>query len=602
MHLRDKILSLPDTPGIYQYFDENNRLLYIGKAKSLKKRVKSYFKIKETLSPASNLGARIYKMISETVKLEYIVVSNEHDALILENSLIKQLKPKYNILLRDDKTYPYIYVDLNEDFPRLEITRKVIKGKKIRYFGPFSQSAGDILNAVYETCDLVQKSSCLKGKKACLFYQIKKCRAPCEGKISKEDYAKILKEAINLLQNPKLLSGKLEKKMQNYSENLLFEEAARIRDTIKKIDSVRRLSDIDIAKLEDYDIFAIKSTQTYACAVTIFIREGKVTSSTHTIFKSSTGFDKDELYKRVLLNYYQKDLPYKIKEILLFEDFSEIDIFQEMLRKKFDNSCHIKIPKIGEKRRLVNLAFENAKEILRLQLQKNSKNIYEELKELLNLQNVPFVIEAYDNSHMQGTANVAAVIKYDESFVKSDYRHYNLDAKNEYAQMKELIQRRVDSFHKNPPPDLMLIDGGETLRKLAERIVKKSGVYVDIVAIAKEKRDAKAMRAKGGAKDIVYTKDGILKLSTSDKRLQFLQRLRDEAHRFAISFHQKQKRKSDREISLLRKKGVGEATVKKLLQYFETFENIQNATTDELAMVVGMNIAQNIKNISPRQG
>ncbi len=598
MQLKDKILSLPDSPGIYQYFDQNNRLLYIGKAKSLKKRVKSYFRFKETLSPAPNIGARIYKMISETVKMEYIVVQSEHDALILENSLIKQLKPKYNILLRDDKTYPYIYVDLNEDFPRLEITRKVIKGKKIRYFGPFSQSASDILNAIYETCNLVQKKSCLKGKKACLFYQIQKCPAPCENKITKNEYAKILEDAIKLIQNLKLLTKKLEKKMQNYSENLLFEEAARLRDTMKKINSAQRLSDIDIAKLKDYDIFAIKTLNSHACAVTIFIREGKVTSSSHTIFKSSTGFDKDELYKRVLLNYYQKELPYKIKEILIYENFSEVAVLEEMLKKKFNNSCSIKIPQIGEKKRLVNLALDNANEILRLEVQKSSKNIYEELKELLNLQNVPFVIEAYDNSHMQGTATVGAIIKYDEGFIKSDYRHYNLNAKDEYAQMKELLQRRVESFHKNPPPDLMVIDGGETLRKLAEQIVKKSGVYVDIVAIAKEKRDARAMRAKGSAKDIVYTKDGVLKLSTSDKRLQFLQRLRDEVHRFAISFHQKQKRKSDQEISLLRKKGVGEATVKKLLQYFETFENIQNATTKELALVVGMNIAQNIKTIS----
>lgn len=598
MRLKDKILSLPDTPGIYQYFDKNGRLLYIGKAKNLKKRVKSYFRIKETLSVAPNLGSRIRKMVQEIVNLEYIVVESEHDALILENSLIKQLKPKYNILLRDDKTYPYIYVDLNEDFPRLEITRKVIKGKKIKYFGPYSQSASDILNAIYETCNLVQKRSCIKGKKACLFHQIGKCPAPCENKITKNEYAKILQEALRFLQNPALLVKKLEIKMQNYSQNLHFEEAARIRDAICKIESSKSVSNIDIAKLKDYDVFAVEISKTKACCVMIFIREGKVTSSSHTIFKSSTGFDKDELYKRAFLNYYQKQLPYKIKEILVLEDFSEITLIEEMLKEKFKNSCKITIPKIGEKKRVVNLALKNAKEILRLSIQKDSSDIYEDLKKVLNLQNTPFVIEAYDNSHMQSQAIVGAIVKYDGGFKKEDYRRYNLEAKDEYAQMRELINRRVAAFKKISPPDLMLIDGGETLRKLAEKIVKKSGVYVDIVAIAKEKRDAKAMRSKGGVKDIIYTKDGVLKLSAFDKRLHFLQRLRDEAHRFAVSFHQKQKRKSDQEISLLQKKGVGDATVKKLLQYFETFENIQNATTKELSLVVGMNIAQNIKNIS----
>jgi excinuclease ABC subunit C len=216
------------------------------------------------------------------------------------------------------------------------------------------------------------------------------------------------------------------------------------------------------------------------------------------------------------------------------------------------------------------------------------------------LENTPYVIEAFDNSHMQGTATVGAVVRWEDGFQKEAYRHYNLKAKDEYGQMKELISRRVESFDKNPPPDLMVIDGGETLLKLAKQIVKKSGVYVDIIAIAKEKRDAKAMRAKGKANDILYGEGGELKLSTNDKRLQFIQRLRDEAHRFAITFHQKQKRKTDQQIALLRTKGVGEATVKKLLQYFETFENIEKADIEELAQIVGTNIAQNIKKVVHR--
>lgn len=201
MNLEEKLKELPNNAGVYQYFDKEGHLLYIGKAKVLKNRVKSYFKFTPTLAPADKLSPRIFKMISEVKSLEWIVVPNEHDALILENSLIKQLKPKYNILLRDDKTYPYIVIDYKEDFPRLEITRKVLKDKNIKYFGPYSTGARDMLDSIYEIIPLVQKKSCIKGKEACLFHQINKCHAPCIGKISKEDYAKLIQEALEYIYN-----------------------------------------------------------------------------------------------------------------------------------------------------------------------------------------------------------------------------------------------------------------------------------------------------------------------------------------------------------------------------------------------------------------
>ncbi len=601
MQLLETIRSLPDAPGVYQYFDKNGRLLYIGKAKSLRKRVKSYFRFTPELTPSPNSGGRIYKMLTETVRLEYIIVKSEHDALILENSLIKQLKPKYNILLRDDKTYPYIYVDLGEDFPRPEITRKVVKGKRIRYFGPFSQNAREILDAIYDICLLVQKKSCIKGNKACLFHQIGKCLAPCEGKITPQEYAPIVEEAIGYINNRGRLIKKLEEKMAAFSEKLLFEEAARIRDRIEKIKATQLLSDIDIAKVADFDIFAIATGEKRACGVMLFIRNGKVSASHHTIFKSSTGFDRDELYKRLLMEYYSRELPYRVKEVLVFEDFTERELLGSLISEKFEARAAVKVPQRGEKRRIVELAYNNAEEILRLEARKHPFTIEEELRKLLELQNTPYVIEAFDNSHMQGVATVGAMVRWEERFDKSGYRHYNLHAKEEYAQMRETLTRRIESFDKNPPPDLFLIDGGEALRRLAKNLLNESGIYVDVVAIAKEKRDAKAMRAKGKANDLLYTEAGILRLPASDRRLQFLQRLRDEAHRFAITFHQKQKRKIDRHITLMEKKGVGEATVRKLLQYFETFENIEQATLDELATVVGMNIARNIKNISTKQ-
>ncbi len=592
--LISEIKNLPDLPGIYQYYDGSGKLLYIGKAKSLKKRVKSYFSLGDELQPKANLSVRIKKMISETKELNYIVVDSEHDALILENSLIKQLHPKYNILLRDDKTYPYIYIDLSEDFPRFEITRKVLKGDKIKYFGPFSSSAKDILDSIYELFKLVQKKSCLKGKKLCLFYQIDRCLGPCEGKIDKESYQKIVNEAMNYLYDKKRLIKHLELKMYDYSDRLLFEEAAKIKNRIERIKNAQQISNIDLAKLKDYDIFAIDFNEKRASIVRLFLRDGKVVSSTHSLFNSENGFDLSELYKRALLDYYSNDLPF-IREILLYEDFEQKEEIEALLTKKFQKRVSITVPKIGEKRSITKLAYKNAKEILRRD-QNRDEALLDSLKELLHLENLPQTIEGYDNSHLQQEARVGAVIKWRGRFLKKEYRHYNLDSRDEYAQMNELIRRRVASFSKNPPPDLMVIDGGATLLKLAKKIIKESGANVDIVAIAKEKIDNKANRSKGRARDIIYYDNLSLKLDPSDKRLQFLQRIRDESHRFVIEFHRKQKLKRDKEISLLRQKGIGEARLKKLLQYFDTFSNIRSATFEELEKVVGTKIAKTIKN------
>ncbi len=591
--LLETIRNLPDQPGVYHYFDANDRLLYIGKAKSLKKRVKSYFSFTPTLTPAHNLSPRITKMISEAVRLEYLVVDSEHDALILENALIKQLRPKYNILLRDDKTYPYIYIDLSQPFPRFEITRKVVEGKQIKYYGPFSSGAKDILDSLYELFPLVQKAGCLKGKKRCLFYQIKRCLAPCEGLVTQEAYAKIVQEAMQLLYKKPQLLKKLEAKMYRYAEDLLFEEAQRIKERIERIKQSQSVSAIDLANLSEYDLFAVAVKGAQACVVKIFIREGRIVSSAHSIFRSDTGFDQDELYLRILLDHYQKSA-LGAKEILLYEDFRERDSVAKLLSNRFGKRITITVPKRGEKRNVVKLAYTNALEYLKKE-KEDSTQLLQELKEMLNLQTLPYTIEGYDNSHLQGEATVGAMIKWHNGFDKSGYRRYQLQAKDEYAQMREMLTRRVARFDEASPPDLMVIDGGAALLKLAKKIVKESGANVDIVAIAKEKRDFKANRSKGKAHDIIYFDEVSLKLSPEDKRLQFLQRIRDESHRFAISFHRKQKRKEDQAVSLLAKKGVGHATVRKLLNYFESFENIENASFEALAEVVGPKLAQTLK-------
>ena len=605
MNLEEKLKLLPSEAGVYQYFDNQGHLLYIGKAKSLKNRVKSYFKFSPTLQASNDLSPRIYKMISETVFLEWIVVPNEHDALILENSLIKQLKPKYNVLLRDDKTYPYIFVDLNEDFPRLEITRKIEKGKNIKYFGPYSSGARDMLDSIYETIPLVQKKSCVKSKKACLFFQIGKCLAPCENKVNKDEYKKILDEALGYIYNKSKLLNKLKEKMQFYSENFRFEEALVLRDRTKTIEKSEIKTGIDLTTNEDLDIFAIKSSNKKAVLVRMFIRDGKLASSNYDFMKTNDDveFDIQEAYKRAIINYYSNELPIIPKEIIVADEIEDIITIEEFLYKKFNKKIKIVNPKIDKKASIVKIALNNCDELLRLENIKDENSIYNELKELFSLNCVPNIIETFDNSHLMGQATVGGMVvwnKEKENFDKKSYRHYNLESLDEYSQMKEMLYRRVESFDKNNPPDLWVIDGGTTLLNLAFDIVDSIGVNLDIIAISKQKVDAKAYRAKGNAKDIVHFKQNdeikSLNLLPSDKRLQFIQRLRDEAHRFAISFHKKQKRKEDKEISLLQIKGIGEAKIKKLLLYFGEFEKIRNASFEELKSVLNEADAHNIIN------
>lgn len=605
MNLEDKLKQLPLDAGVYQYFDQNGRLLYIGKAKVLKNRVKSYFKFTPKLAPSDKVSPRIHKMISEVASLEWIIAPNEHDALILENSLIKQLKPKYNILLRDDKTYPYITLDTNELFPRLEITRKIVQNKHIKYFGPYSTGARDMLDSIYEIIPLVQKKSCIKGKEACLFHQIKKCHAPCEGKISQIDYAKLIDEALEYIYNKSKLISKLKLKMEEYSTDFRFEEAMKLRDRIKTIEKSEIKSGMDLASNEDIDLFAVKNNQKKAVIVRMFIRDGKLASSSHDFIKldfmeENTSVEMDEVYERAIVNYYDNELPLLPKEILVASPMEEIAELETFLFEQFKRKIPIKFPKSGKKKDLLNIALNNCDELLRLDSSKNNVTVYEEIHKLFDLQRIPQRVESFDNSHMMGQATVGAMVVWDEGFVKKDFRQYNLDSKDEYSQMREMLMRRVESFEKNPAPDLWVIDGGETLLKLAYDIVQSVGVDLDIVAIAKEKVDAKAHRAKGAAKDVLHYKQDHefkeLRLKTSDARLQFVQRQRDEAHRFVINFHKKQKRREDKQISLLQLHGIGEAKVKKLLLYFGTFQNIKDATLEELNNILNEKDAKLIYN------
>ena len=595
--LIDEIRSLPAAPGVYQYFDAQNRLLYVGKAKILKNRVKSYFSFTPLLAPSPKVSARIRKMISEAVHLEYIVTNSEADALILENSFIKQLKPKYNILLRDDKTYPYIFVNLNDEFPRFEITRRVIKGANIRYFGPYFSGAGELINALYLNFNLVQKKGCLKDKKACLFYQIGRCDAPCEGKISSEDYAKILKDATAALQNPSLLIPRLNELMINFANAENFEQAAAVRDQIETLKNIQTKVEVDLARLEDFEAYAVVSAKNMLCAARFSVQGGKINGVKTTVAALKDG-DKDsinEAYRHVILESFPQDQPVITSKIYVFEEFEDAALVEEILNDRHGRKFSISRPKIGEKRKICEIAAKNAEVSVDKYLKTHDDVILELIAEYFSLSHVPYVIEAFDNSHLFGEATVGAMVRWSHgAWDKDGYRRMHLSAKNDYDQMREQLTARALRFDKLSPPDLWVIDGGEALLNLALEILASSGANVDVIAISKEKIDAKAHRAKGAAKDKIYTQNGKFTLNADDKKLQFFQRLRDESHRFVINFHRKTRRKEELASSRLKDAGISAGSVAKLVKFYGTFDKIRDANLDEVARVTNKSVAQKL--------
>jgi len=594
--IKNTITNLPREAGVYQYFDKSNRLLYVGKAKNLKNRVKSYWHFTPTLHPNPTLEVRITRMLEQAVKLEYIIVETEMDALILENSLIKQLNPKYNILLRDDKTYPYIYIDERQEFPRFELTRKIIKGKNILYYGPFPNGGKILLDTLYEVFPLVQKKSCIKAGKACLFYQIKKCLAPCEGKITKEQYYEMIQKAKKAITKRSILIEALKEKMTKLALHERYEEAGKLRDNIKSIEKLTINNNLDFKSLDNIDIFAVVNGDNEihkGVVVKLFMREGKIISSSFSTFRGVDIYDKNEAYKQTLLEFYTNESPQIAKTILVAEDFEDKEELSTLLSERFSKKITIHHPLKGQKAKLTSLAIKNAHEILK---QKDREEIEPKIAELFELDNTPYRVESFDNSHMMGVATVGAMVVWDEGqWQKSSYRRYALSAKDEYGQMREMLSRRIESFKKNALPDLWILDGGETLRRLAIKLLDEVNITLDVIAIAKEKLDNKAHRAKGASKDIIYTKESVFELQTTDKRLQWVQRQRDEAHRFAIAYHQKKKRKEDTKNALLQKKGIGPATIKKLLNYFGTFEAINDATFEEISIATSSTIAKSLK-------
>jgi len=384
--------------------------------------------------------------------------------------------------------------------------------------------------------------------------------------------------------------------MEFYAQEMRFEEAGEIRDRIQRISRSQIKSEIDFASNENYDIFVVKNTQKRAVVIRVFMRNGKIISSSHNFIHVDDSFTTQELYFRTILNFYKDEKPPIIAPILIAQEIDSVDLLQTHLSKIFSKKASISMPIKGKRKDLIELAVLNANELLKKDKNVTSHKIQEDIQELCKLQKTPYRVEVFDNSHISGQAVVGAMIVYDDSsFDKKSYRTYHLEAKDEYGQMREVLSRRVAGFCKESPPDLWLLDGGATLLKLALEILNSNGIFLDVLAISKEKIDAKTHRAKGKANDIIYTKDEVFRLKNSDKRLQWVQNLRDEAHRSAITFHKKTKLKLDKESQLLSLHGISQAKIVKLLKHFGTFEELKNVSVGEISTVLNTKDANIIK-------
>jgi excinuclease ABC subunit C len=594
--VEELINQLPDGAGVYKFFDILGRVLYIGKAKNLKRRVKSYFK--RDLSPNSSLNLRVKKMVSKVKYLEYILVDSEADALILENTLIKSLNPKYNILLRDDKSYPYIAIDNSKDFPRFEITRKVVNSNSITYYGPFPSGARDILDSIYQLFPLVQKKGDIKRQKPCLFYQIKRCLAPCSGDITKEEYQRVVESAKRAIEDRTILVEMLERKMFELAENERFEDAIVIRDRIKRIKDVKISSYIESVEPLNFDIFTVLMGEKVGVAYKLFVRKGKFVSSSYSYFRDVKQIESlAEVYRQLILSHYRNfGIVNKLDAIIIPKGSLDNKTLELAIYKITNQEVKVISPiNKDDRKRLLDLANKNARELL--SIEDGSNSIEEELRELLNLSKTPTKIEAFDNSHTAGEAPVGGVVVWSMGkWDKGSFRKYKLKERDEYNQMRELLKRRVESYRDGEIPDLWVIDGGETLLNLAISILRDFNINLDVIAIAKERKKRGVKRAKSGANDTIFTQNGrILKLDLTDKRLIFIQKLRDKAHQFALKFHRELIRKQSLEIDHLLEKKVNREDLIKLLNYFGNFDKIKQASLEEITQITSKKVAKAIK-------
>ncbi|BDD06195.1 excinuclease ABC subunit UvrC [Aureibacter tunicatorum] len=590
-YTREQINTLPNNPGIYQYYNSKDEIIYVGKAKNIKKRVQSYFLNK------NNHNRKTLRMVSEISYLEIIIVNSELDALLLENNLIKSYQPKYNIQLKDDKSYPYILIT-NDPFPKVYPTRQVEKGKG-HYFGPYSnvKAMNTILELFREifhirTCKLnLTERNIAQGKfEVCLEYHIGKCKAPCVGKINKEEYQKEIDQVIHILKGHIGPAKQFFKEaMLDAASKLEFEQAELYKQQLLSLEKFQAKTVITTTKLTDLEVFTIVSDEKYAYINFMSIIDGAIKYSKTIQAQYKLEESEEEILKLFIIEI-QEEYKSECKEILSNINISE---FGDYL---------ITVPKIGDKKKLVELSVKNAlfykKERLnqKAQSRQDDNRILKTAAQDLRLTTLPRHIECFDNSNIQGTNPVASMVCFKNGKPsKKDYRHFNIKTvigPNDFDSMTEIVQRRYSRLIREniPLPDLIVIDGGKGQLNAAVKALKELNIYTKIPIIGIAKR----------LEELYYPEDSFpLMLSKKSETLKLIQQLRDEAHRFAITFHRDKRSKSAIQNEFDSIKGIGENTITALLKAFKSTKKVKEASFEEIKKVIGEHkatlITQHIK-------
>ncbi len=598
--LEIKIQNLPQLPGVYQFKDANGKVIYVGKAKNLRNRVKSYFTKSQPANP------KINALVSKIHDVEVIVTPSEVEALILEANLIKKLKPRYNVSLKDDKSYPYIVIT-NEPFPRVFSTRK-IKLDGSRYFGPYTDaySLKQTLKLIrnifmvrsckyYIDDEVIQK----KKIKVCLDYHIKKCGGPCEGLVSKEEYNRMIEQVVQLL-NGKIdnLVENLKEQMEKLAEELKFEEAAVLRDKIKALEIYTSKQSVVSLEPIDRDIFAVASEGEDACGVVFKVRDGKLIGS-QQFFMTGANYKEEKEIIETLLTQYYLNADFIPSEILIPEQIDEKESVEKWLSDRKKSDVKIRIPENEDESRLISMCKINARYQLdeyRIQKMKAKVEFAPEVLKLLqkelHLDRLPRRIECFDISNIQGSDIVASVVVFENGKPKkSEYRKFKIRSvsgkPDDFASMQEVIERRYSRVlsEGGKMPDLIVIDGGKGQLSSAIKSLEKLGIKNQpIISIAKKFEEIYFP-------NLEYPQS----LPKSSPALHLLQRIRNEAHRFAITFHREVRAKRTFTTQLLEVKGIGEKRAKLLLSKFGSIEEIKKAPIEELEKIVGKSVARNLK-------
>lgn len=585
--LKNIISSLPDSPGIYRYYNQEGELIYVGKAKSLKKRVTSYF------TKQSQHNRKTEKLVSEIKKIEFTIANTEFDALLLENNFIKQYQPKYNILLKDDKTFPYLCI-LKERFPRVIYTRKH-NPKQGEYFGPYTsvvsmKSVLELVRQLYSirTCSLLLSQENIEQKKfkVCLEFHIGNCKGPCEGLQDETSYLEEIAQVRNILKaDLSVVKNEFTRRMKEAAEAMEFERAAQYKHKVELLEKFHSKSLVVNPKLTNIDVVTITSTETEAFVNYLKIKEGSIILSKNLEVKKKLDEANEDILSLVveeLRTTYRSNNP---------EVFTNVPL--SVKSTEFENV----VPQIGDKKKLIDLSLKNAlyqkreKEISKEELKSKKNKVLHIMQENLRLLSYPKIIECFDNSNFQGSSPVASMVRFvDGKPEKRGYRHFNIKTvtgPDDFASMKEIVGRRYKRImeEEGEYPNLIIVDGGKGQLSSACEALQELGLYgkIPIVGIAKR------------LEEIYYPEDPLpLLISKKSPSLLLIQRIRDEAHRFAITFHRQKRSKSTFVTEIEEIPGIGKKTADKLLAHFKSVKKIKDASLEELTEVAGKSAAEKI--------